>query len=70
MTALHRSGREIPVEIALAAVPYDGSYAATAFVRDISDRARQNGARRARARAGRNPGRRCTMRKSWKRSAS
>jgi PAS domain S-box-containing protein len=38
MTALHRSGREIPVEIALAAVPHDGSYAATAFVRDISDR--------------------------------
>nr|WP_314628052.1 CHASE domain-containing protein [uncultured Noviherbaspirillum sp.] len=36
--ALHRSGREIPVEIALAAVPHDGRYAATAFVRDISDR--------------------------------
>ena len=38
ITAMHRSGREIPVEIALAAVPHDGSYAATAFVRDISDR--------------------------------
>ena len=36
--ALHRSGREIPVEIALAAVPHEGRYAATAFVRDISDR--------------------------------
>jgi PAS domain S-box-containing protein len=38
IAALHRSGREIPVEIALAAVPHEGSYAATAFVRDISDR--------------------------------
>jgi PAS domain S-box-containing protein len=38
ITALHRSGREIPVEIALAAVPHEGSYAATAFVHDISDR--------------------------------
>jgi PAS domain S-box-containing protein len=36
--ALHRSGREIPVEIALAAVPHEGRYGATAFVRDISDR--------------------------------
>ena len=38
MTALHRSGREIPVEIAMAAVPHEGRHAATAFVRDISDR--------------------------------
>jgi PAS domain S-box-containing protein len=38
LTALHRNGHEIPVEIALAAVPHDGSYVATAFVRDISDR--------------------------------
>lgn len=37
--ALHRSGRLIPVEIALAAMPHEGGgYAATAFVRDISDR--------------------------------
>lgn len=38
IAALHRSGRDIPVEIAVAAVPYEVSYAATAFVRDISDR--------------------------------
>lgn len=37
--ALHRSGRLIPVELALAAMPHEGGgYAATAFVRDISDR--------------------------------
>ena len=38
MTALHRSGLEIPVEIAWAGVPHEGGHAATAFVRDISDR--------------------------------
>jgi PAS domain S-box-containing protein len=38
IAALHRSGREIPVEIALAAVPHEAGFAATAFVRDISDR--------------------------------
>jgi PAS domain S-box-containing protein len=37
--ALHRSGRLIPVELALAAMPHErGGHAATAFVRDISDR--------------------------------
>ncbi len=37
--ALHRSGRLIPVELALAPMPHEGGgYAATAFVRDISDR--------------------------------
>ena len=36
--ALHRSGRQIPVEIALAAMPRESGNAATAFVRDISDR--------------------------------
>ncbi|HEX8884144.1 MAG TPA: CHASE domain-containing protein, partial [Noviherbaspirillum sp.] len=37
--ALHRSGRLIPVELALAPMPHEGGgTAATAFVRDISDR--------------------------------
>ena len=38
ITAQHRSGSQIPVEIALAAIPHESGYAATAFVRDISDR--------------------------------
>ena len=38
IAALHKSGKQIPVEIALAAIPHEGGYAAAAFVRDISDR--------------------------------
>jgi two-component system, cell cycle sensor histidine kinase and response regulator CckA len=36
--ALHRSGRLIPVELAIAALPTADGYCATAFVRDIAPR--------------------------------
>ncbi|MGZ3181987.1 MAG: PAS domain S-box protein [Telluria sp.] len=38
VTAVHRDGREIPVEISVGAVPHGGAYYATAFLHDISDR--------------------------------
>jgi PAS domain S-box-containing protein len=37
-TALHRDGREIPVEVAIAALPTPDGYGASAFVRDIRPR--------------------------------
>ncbi len=36
--ALHRDGREIPVELSVAAVPCEGGYLATAFIHDVSER--------------------------------
>ncbi|SMP68045.1 CHASE domain-containing protein [Noviherbaspirillum suwonense] len=51
ITALHRDGQEIPVEIALAAVPHEGGYAAAASVRDISDRRRAEEMRAAHERS-------------------
>ncbi len=38
LTARHKDGREIPVEIALAAIPRAGSYWASALIRDITER--------------------------------
>ena len=37
-TALHRTGRTIPVELAVAGLPAASGYAASAFIRDISQR--------------------------------
>lgn len=36
--ALHRDGREIPVELSIAALKRDGGYIANAFLHDISER--------------------------------
>lgn len=36
VTAMHRSGRAIPVELAIAGLPAANGYAASAFIRDIS----------------------------------
>ncbi|HZX29276.1 MAG TPA: PAS domain S-box protein, partial [Telluria sp.] len=38
VTARHRSGRSIPIEISVGAVPHEGEHYATAFLHDISDR--------------------------------
>ena len=38
ITALHRSGREFPVELTVTAQQYDGDFHFTAFIRDISAR--------------------------------
>jgi PAS domain S-box-containing protein len=38
LTALHRSGRPIPVELAVAAVKQGADYTANAFIRDITER--------------------------------
>ena len=38
VTAMHRSGRMISVEIAIAGIPYGDGYAVSAFLRDISER--------------------------------
>ncbi len=38
LTALHRDGRRIPVEVVVAALPPQGGHGATAFVRDITPR--------------------------------
>jgi PAS domain S-box-containing protein len=40
LTALHRSGREFPAELAITALSVGGSYIFSAFVRDITDRKR------------------------------
>ena len=36
--ALHRDGREIPVELSIAALKRDGGYIANAFLHDIAER--------------------------------
>lgn len=38
VTAVHRSGRMIPVELAIAGIPDGDGYVISAFLRDISDR--------------------------------
>ncbi|GAB3428187.1 CHASE domain-containing protein [Massilia solisilvae] len=38
MLALHRSGRQIPVELAVTALPTAAGYGASAFIRDITPR--------------------------------
>jgi diguanylate cyclase (GGDEF)-like protein/PAS domain S-box-containing protein len=38
LTALHRDGREIPVEVSVAALPTPSGYVANAFLHDISER--------------------------------
>lgn len=38
LSAIHRSGRVIPIELAVAAIHDGGGYLATAFLRDISER--------------------------------
>ncbi|WP_426114567.1 CHASE domain-containing protein [Massilia sp. PWRC2] len=38
VTALHRSGRLVPAELALAAFPEGSQFAVSAFIRDVSDR--------------------------------
>ena len=45
MTALHRDGREFPVEISIAAIRMGGAVSFGAFIRDISDRRRQEAER-------------------------
>ena len=36
LTALHKDGREFPIELSVASLPTDTGFAATAFVRDIT----------------------------------
>lgn len=38
MTVLHREGREVPIEIALSAIPHGGTFLLCAFARDITAR--------------------------------
>jgi diguanylate cyclase (GGDEF)-like protein/PAS domain S-box-containing protein len=38
LSALHRDGREIPVEVSVAALPVPGGFVANAFLHDISER--------------------------------
>nr|WP_315249208.1 PAS domain S-box protein [uncultured Duganella sp.] len=38
ITAMHRDGREIPVELSLGALRHDGAYYFTAFLHDITER--------------------------------
>lgn len=38
VTAVHRDGREIPIELSIGALRHDGTYYATAFLHDITDR--------------------------------
>ncbi|WP_177307702.1 PAS domain S-box protein [Pseudoduganella namucuonensis] len=38
VTALHRDGHEIPVELSLGSVPHGGGFLATAFLHDVSER--------------------------------
>ena len=38
VSALHRSGAHIPVELAIASFPTAGGYAVSAFIRDLSER--------------------------------
>jgi diguanylate cyclase (GGDEF)-like protein/PAS domain S-box-containing protein len=38
VTALHRDGHEIPIELSIGALRHDGAYYATAFLHDITDR--------------------------------
>ncbi len=45
LSALHRSGREFPVELTISALKRGGRWSFHAFVRDISDRYRANEAR-------------------------
>ena len=45
LTALHRDGREIPVELAVTAVRRHDSYFFSAFLRDLSERREAEGAR-------------------------
>jgi len=45
ITALHRQGYEIPVEIAVTAVPRRGSYVFSAFLRNLSERRETEAAR-------------------------
>jgi PAS domain S-box-containing protein len=40
MTALHRDGREIPIELTLTPTPWEGGFTFCAFIRDISERQR------------------------------
>ncbi len=42
MTALHRSGRELPVELTISALAENGTWTFHAFIHDISDRYRAN----------------------------
>ncbi|MDQ3859586.1 MAG: PAS domain S-box protein [Actinomycetota bacterium] len=42
ITALHRSGRELPVELTISALPENGTWTFHAFIHDISDRHRAN----------------------------
>lgn len=37
LTAMHKDGHEIPVELSLGALRHDGAYHATAFLHDITD---------------------------------
>lgn len=38
VTALHRDGHEIPVELSIGALRHDGAYYATAFLHDVTER--------------------------------
>jgi diguanylate cyclase (GGDEF)-like protein/PAS domain S-box-containing protein len=38
ITAVHKDGREVPVELSIGALRHDGAYHATAFLRDITER--------------------------------
>jgi diguanylate cyclase (GGDEF)-like protein/PAS domain S-box-containing protein len=38
VTALHRDGHEVPVELSIGALHHDGEYHATAFLHDITER--------------------------------
>ena len=38
ISALHRDGHEVPIELSLASVRHDGKYYATAFLHDITER--------------------------------
>ncbi|WP_432377910.1 PAS domain S-box protein [Duganella sp. P38] len=38
MSAMHKDGREIPVELSVGALRHDGAYYATAFLHDITER--------------------------------
>ncbi|MDL2355851.1 MAG: CHASE domain-containing protein [Pseudomonadota bacterium] len=51
LTALHRSGRLIPVELAIAGFPAAGGHAVSAFIRDISERTRAQALEAERSRA-------------------
>ena len=40
VSALHKTGKEIPIELSVAAVPYGKGFIANAFLRDITERKR------------------------------